>query len=537
MNRTWMDRMLRSAAVAAAVLAAGLLAPGAWAVKSGGTLVMVTTPEPSILTNAFNSATTVAEVGTKISDGLLEFDAEMRPQPSLATSWNVSADGKSITLKLRPGVTWHDGKPFTSADVQFSLLEVIRKFHPRGMGNFGPLQAVDTPDDLTAVLRLSHPYPAMLMALSSMDSPIVAKHLYAGTDMRNNPYNLKPVGTGPWMFKSWDRGSAIVLERNPRYWRKDRPRLDRLIFRFINDPATRAAALDSGEVQVATFGSVAPAEMRRLEKQGVAYIPNGGYQFLAPMVKISFNVKSVPLDDRRVRQAIAYAIDRNFILEKIFYNFGVPAVGPISSAYRSQGFFTDDVLRFDVPDRIAKAEALLEQAGLKKKANGERMAISFDIGPVGDDYRRMGEYVRQALARVGINVTLRNEDMAGYIRRTSQTYDFQMATNPWVGMGDPTLGVGPKFVTSNIRQGVPFSNITRYSSTEMDALWEKVAVEIDPRKRAGIFQEIQRKLVDDSPEVFVFELWQVPIARKEVKEILHGAFTVQGGMYETWLDK
>jgi peptide/nickel transport system substrate-binding protein len=509
----------------------------AWAAKSGGTLVVLTTPEPPTLTNAFNSSTTVAELGTKIFDGLLEYDADGKPQPGLAQSWSVTPDGRQITFKLRPGVKWHDGQPFTSGDVQFSLMEVIKPFHPRGQGNFGPLQSVDTPDDLTVVLHLAHPYPAMIEAFPSLDAPILPKHLYAGTDMRNNPYNIKPVGTGPWMFKEWQRGSAIILERNPHYWHEGRPYLDRLIFRFIKDPATRAAALESGEAHVATFGAIAPSEMRRLEKAKIAYIPPGGYQFIAPMVKLTFNNAAAPFNDRRVRQAVAYAIDRKFIVDKIFYGLGTPAVGPIGSGYKAAGWFFDDVQRFDVPDRLKRAEALLDEAGYKKKSDGTRLEIVHDVGPIGDDYRRMGEYLKQALGRVGIKVTLRTEDIAGFIRRTAQTYDYQMASAAWIGMGDPTLGIGPKFVSSNIRQGVPFSNIARYSDPENDAMWEKVAIETDPRKRADLFHNIQRKLVNDSPEVFVFELQQVPIARMEVKDLLHGAFTLQGGMYETWLDR
>jgi peptide/nickel transport system substrate-binding protein len=416
-------------------------------------------------------------------------------------------------------------------------MEVIKPFHPRGQGNFGPLQSVDAPDERTVVLHLAHPYPAMMKAFLALDAPILPKHLYAGTDLRNNPYNLKPVGTGPWVFKEWQRGSAIILERNPGYFHANRPYLDRLIFRVINDPATRAAALESGEAHVATFGTIAPSEMRRLEKEGIAYIPQGGYQFISPMVKLTFNVLDPPLDDRRVRQAIAYAIERKFIVDKIFYGFGTPAVGPIASGYKSSGWFTDDVTRFDVPDRLKKAETLLDEAGYPKKAGGIRFEMIHDVGPIGDDYRRMGEYLRQALAQVGIKLTLRSEDMAGFIRRSSQTYEFQMTSAAWVGMGDPTLGVGPKFITSNIRKGVPFSNIARYSDKQVDALWEAVAVELDPKRRAEMFFAIQKKIVEDSPEAFVFELQQVPIARMEVKDVLTGAFTIQGGMYETWLDR
>jgi len=502
----------------------------------GNTLVVVTTPEPTVLTNAINSAPSVAELGTKIYDGLLEYDMGMQPQPSLAESWEMSDGGKSIAFRLRRGVTWHDGRPFTSADVAFSLLEVVKKFHPRGPGNLGPLRAVDTPDEHTAVLRLEHPYPPMMKGLSSLEAPIVAKHLYEGTDIRNNPHNNRPIGTGPFRFASWERGASITLEKNPNYWRPGRPYLDRIIFRFINDPATRAAALESGEVDVAFFGTITPAEMRRLGALPHLEIARGGYEALAPVMLMELNTRKPPLDDRRVRQALAYAIDRKFIVDNIWYGFGKPAVGPISSVYAPSGLFTDDVLRFDVPDRIERANALLDAAGYRRGRGGIRFELTQDVGPYGEDYRRMGEYMRQAYARIGVRLNLRSTDQASYVRRVYMEYDFDMTSGWYVGMGDPTLGVQRQFVTSNIRQGIPFNNVARYSDPENDQLWAQAAVEMDPAARARIFHAIQRKLVEDSPLIWIMEMELVALQNRRVKNLITSALGVRGGLYETRLE-
>ncbi|SHJ74921.1 peptide/nickel transport system substrate-binding protein [Roseomonas rosea] len=517
---------------------AGLAHPSAARAQAarGNTLVVVTTPEPTVLTNAINSAPSVAELGTKIYDGLLEYDMQMQPQPSLAESWEVSGDGKSVTFKLRRGVTWHDGKPFTSADVAFSLLEVVKKFHPRGPGNLGPLEAVDTPDEHTAILRLAHPYPPMMKGLSSLESPIVAKHLYEGTDIRNNPANNRPIGTGPFKFTEWNRGASIVLEKNPNYWRPGRPYLDRLIFRFINDPATRAAALESGEVDVAFFGTITPAEMRRLAGLPNIEIAQGGYEALAPVMLLELNTKKKPLDDRRVRQALAYAIDRKFIAENVWYGFGKPAVGPISSVYSGSGLYTDQVLRFDVPDRVARANALLDEAGYKRGAGGIRFELTQDVGPYGDDYRRMGEYMRQAYNRIGVRLNLRTVDQATYVRRVYTDYDFDMTSGWYVGMGDPTLGVQRQFVTSNIRQGIPFNNVAQYSDPENDRLWAQAAVETDAAKRAELFHAIQRKLVEDSPIIWIMEMELVALQNKRVKNLITSGLGVRGGLYETRIE-
>lgn len=517
--------------------AATLLALGSAPAFADGTLTIVTTPEPTVLTNAINSAPTTAEVATKIFDGLLEYDLDMAPRPSLAESWDTSPDGKTVTFHLRHGVQWHDGKPFTAADVQFSLMEVVKKYHPRGPGNLGPVDAIDTPDPFTAVFHLSHPYPPMMKGLSSLEAPIVPKHLYEGTDFRNNPNNNRPVGTGPFRFKAWDRGTAITLERSPTYWRAGKPMLDRIIFRFIGDAATRAAALENGEVDVATFGSITPAEMRRLVTLPTLQIADHGYEALAPVMLLELNTKKKPLDDVRVRQALAYAIDRQFIIDNIWYGFGKPAVGPISSVFKPEGFYTDQVLRFDTPDRLDRAKALLDAAGYKPGADGTRFAITQDVGPYGEDYQRMGEYLRQAFAKIGVKLTLRNEDPAAYVRRVYNNYDFDMTSGWYVGMGDPTLGVQRQYVTSNINPAIAFNNVTRYSNPEIDRLWAAEAVELDPAKRAALFQQIQKITVEDSPIIWIMEMELVALQNKRVHNLITSGLGLRGGLYDTTVGK
>ncbi len=525
-------------AITAVVLAYGLLDHDAHAQTRGGTLVIITHPEPTILTNALTSAATPTEVATKMFDGLLEYDMNLKPIPSLAESWTISDDGKTVTFKLRHGVTWHDGKPFTSADVQFSLLEVVKKYHPRGPGNLGPVTAIETPDAHTAIFRLEHAYPPMMMGLSSAEAPIVPKHIYEGTDFRNNPANNKPVGTGPFKFGNWNRGTAITLERNPNYWREGRPYLDRIIFRFINDAATRAAAMENGEAQVAAFGTIVPAEMRRLSELPNLAIAKGGYEMLAPALMLEVNTKKSPLNDKRVRQALAYAIDRKFVAENIFYGFGKPAVGPISSVYEPAGLFTREGLqKFDTSDRLKKAAALLDEAGYPAKAGGIRFELTHDVGPYGEDYRRLGEYLRQALGRIGVRVTLRNEDWASWIRRIFTDYDYDFTSGWYVGMGDPTLGVQRQYLSSNIKPGIAFSNSTRYSDPDVDRLWAEAAKEPNAKKRSEIFHAIQRELVEDSPIIWLMEMELAALQNQKVKNLITSPLGLRAGLQDTSLEK
>ncbi|KAF1021719.1 MAG: Oligopeptide-binding protein AppA [Paracidovorax wautersii] len=238
--------LTKTHAVAGEPDAATRPANAAQAAVRGGTLIAVVTPEPPTLVSAFSASAPVAIVASKLFDGLMRIGADLELVPELAQSWSVAPDGLSITLKLRRDVKWHDGQPFTSADVRYSMLEIWKKIHPHGKVAYSNVTDVSTPDPYTAIIRLNAPSPVALFALNNTSSPVLPRHLYEGTDLLRNPANVKPVGTGPFRFKEWIRGDRIVLERNPDYWEKGRPYLDGLVFRIIPDAAARSAAFERG---------------------------------------------------------------------------------------------------------------------------------------------------------------------------------------------------------------------------------------------------------------------------------------------------
>ncbi len=236
-----------------------------------------------------------------------------------------------------------------------------------------------------------------------------------------------------------------------------------------------------------------------------------------------------------MRQALAYSIDRQFIVDTIWYGFGRPAVGPISSVFKPDGFFTDDVRKFNVPDRIEQAKALLDEAGYKPNSSGVRFTLTHDIGPYGEDYQRMGEYLRQAFMKVGIRLELRNEEPAAFVRRVYNNYDFDMTSGWYIGMGDPTLGVQRQYLTSNINPAIAFNNVSRYSNPEVDRLWASEAAELDPAKRAALFHQIQKQLVEDSPIIWIMEMDLVALENKRVHDLITSPLGVRGGLYDAWV--
>jgi len=503
----------------AAVLAASLPVPVS-AQKRGGTLVLLVQPEPPNLAPHVSTSAPIGMVTAKVYDGLLEYDFDLKPLPSLARSWTVSPDGMTIAFKLQENVKWHDGKPFTSADVQYSILEVLKKVHPRGASTFKEVTAVETPDASTVVFKLGRPAPYLMMALSGYESPIVPKHLIEGTDVRKNDLLNKPVGTGPFKFVEWQRGQFARLDRNPDYWKRGQPYLDRIVARFITDSATRTAALETGEAHIGGFGAIPYSDVVALAKKTHIEVTRKGYEMSSPIVELGFNTRKPPFNNEKVRQAIAFAVDRKFVIDNIWFGFGRSATGPINSNFAPVKFYTADVKKYDVPDRIAVANKLLDEAGFPRKADGIRFEIVHDVTPYGEEWQRFGEYMRQLFVQLGIRATLRYQDVPTWLKRVYTDYDFQITSNWLQTLADPVIGVHRLYHSASIRPGVVFVNGAGWSSPNTDELMDKAAVEIDPGKRAAYYQELSRLVVQAAPVVWVHELQFPTVYNKKFKDLI-----------------
>ena len=519
--RTSAKTLLLAAAIA--VLACG---PG-FAQKSGGTLVQITQPEPPNLAPYISTSGPIGQVTAKVFDGLLEYGFDLKPKPGLAESFNVSADGKTITFKLHKGVKFHDGKPFTSADVQFTIMDVLKKVHPRGIATFKEVTSVETPDELTAVFKLATPAPYMMMALSGYESPMLPKHVYGVGDIKTHPNANSPVGTGPFKFVEWRRGEFVRLDKNPNYWRDKRPFLDRIVVRFIGDASTRTAALEKGEVQIAGFGAVPYNDVKKLAALPSLEVTTKGYEMVSPIVELVINTKKAPFDNEKVRQAINYAIDRQFVIDNVWFGFGKAAVGPISSNFAPSGLFSAGV-DYMVADRIERANKLLDEAGFPRKADGFRFEMVHDITPYGEEWQRFGESVQQSLAKIGIKASLRYEDVAKWLKRLYTDYDYDMSSNFLYNLPDPVLGVHRGFHSDRIKKGTVFVNGSRWSSPETDALMDKATVEADPAKRSVMYKELVQRVTTASPVIYVLELKFPTIINKSYADIIDTPLGIYG---------
>lgn len=527
--KTWLGGSL----IAAALLTSG----AASAQKSGGTLVFIAQPEPPSLASYLSTSGPIGLVAPKIYEGLLDYDKDLNPVPALAESFEVSDDGKTVTFNLQKGVTWHDGEPFTSADVEFTVMNILRELHPRGPNSFKEVTEIETPDEHTAIFKLANAAPYMIRALSAYESPMVPKHLLEDQDLRNADLANNPVGTGPFKFVEWKKGQYIRLDKNEDYWQEGKPYLDKAVARFIPDASTRTAAMENGEVHYGAFGAIPNIDAVRLKDMDHIDVTTDGYAMINPVSLIEFDTTEPPFDQPVLRQAISMALDRQFLIDNIWFGYGKPATSALSSNFSATDLYAEGLPNYPANADVETANKLLDEAGIEADADGVRATAVFDLIPYGEDWRRAGEYLQQALADIGIKLELRYEDVPTWLKRVYADYDFALNLNYFYQLPDPVLGVHRHYGTDQIRQGTHFVNSSRYSNPELDELLAAGAVEPDAAKRAEIYEGVQSILAEDLPVVNLFEMEFLTVFNTKLKDHDLSAMGSYGSFADAWLDE
>ncbi|HXG53883.1 MAG TPA: ABC transporter substrate-binding protein [Vicinamibacterales bacterium] len=468
------------------------------AAPSATTLVVAVGSDPGALNPAVTTSGSTHPITDQIFNGLVGLDEQLQPIPELAERWTVEDGGRAYRFALRPGVTWHDGVPFTSADVKFTFEQALLKYHSRTRAALeGLLDTVETPDDLTAVFRLKRPYGPLLQRLDVVEASIIPKHQYEGHDLLHGEPARKPVGTGPFRFVSYATADRIVLERNPTYFRQGLPGIDRLVFRILPNAASAVAALESGDVDYTV--SVPGPDIPRLQRTpGIAVVKSaGGSGGSACQDVLIPNLTRRPFSDLRVRRAIAHAIDRDFIVERVYFGQGQPATGPISRLI--PWAYTPDVRQY--PHDPAQARKLLDEAGLKPDATGQRVAITFTHGA---NQQRLGQALREQLKAVGITLNLEMLDFNAAVERVFVKKTFDLGLASFCNGADPEIGVRRVYVSSNIGP-YPFSNGASYRNATIDALFDAAAARVEKDQRRETYVEIQRILAEEVPYFWLID--------------------------------
>lgn len=483
----------------------------------GGRLVVAADSEPANLNPAIVASNGVFFVASKVIEPLAEqsYDGKDGLSPRLALSWEGSDDGRTATFKLREGVTWHDGKPFTSADVAFSALEVWKKLQNLGRVVFKNLESVETPDDHTAIFKFSQPTPFQLIrnALPVVTS-VVPKHIYEGTDIAKNPANQKLVGTGPFKFGEYKPGEYFLLKRNDAYWRQGEPLLDEIVYQVLPDRAAAGNALEAEQIQLAAFSAVPLADLDRISRVPGLKVYSNGYEGLTYQLIVEINHRRKELADIRVRQALAHAIDHDFVVRTIFLGYAKSSTGPVPAYDKT--FYEPDVTKYAFDP--AKAEALLDEAGYMRGADGNRFKLKLLPAPFFNETKQFGDYLRQALAKVGIDAQVISNDTPAHLKAVYTDHDFDITVATPVYRSDPAIST-TILLESGLPAGVPFSNQYGYVNADVDRLIKEAASTVDADKRASLYKTLQKTVADGLPLINVAEFSFITVARDNVQNV------------------
>jgi len=519
------------------IFGAGLLAslPAsaiAAAMKRGGTLIVGLQAEPPTLSTAAASDFVTLCVSGQLYSTLVTVDLDFKPQPCLAKSWTVSDDGLVYTFKLQDKATWSDGTPVTSEDVRYTLLDMKPKADVIADASLSVISKVECPDDKTVVITLKGPDPSFFpwaMSLTNV-SHIFPKHVFQGTVPRENPAAFQPVSCGPFKFSDWQRGSAVTFVKDPGYFFADDVFIDRVVFQVIPDPGARQLALERGDVDYIPYFALSPSAADALSSSSEAKVINA-IRPQSGIIMMLFNLRQKTLANRNVRHAIGYAVDRRKIVDLALNGRARPGVGPIRDD--NTFYFNPDIERYD-PD-VAKANALLDSAGFAKGANGMRFSlrIMYEAAGAGGATQAAAEIMREQLKAIGIDLQLMPTDTATWVSTALQKWDFDLTVGSFPTGPDPKIGFSPRFLTSNIKPQAG-ANSGGYSNPEVDRLLTAADNEPDLAKRADLYKQAQKIIVDDLPVLWLWEVFYPIATRKDLDGLPAGCMQTEPFVKVGW---
>jgi peptide/nickel transport system substrate-binding protein len=462
----------------AAVFTAGLLATGVLAGSAGvavaakDSLVLGTVLEPPHLDPTAGAAAAIDEVVyANIFEGLTRIDRNGEVKPALAESWTVSDDGLVYTFRLHQGVKFHDGTTFDSADVKFSLDRAMAEDSTNAQkGLFAGIASVEAPDPATVVITLTQAAGNFLFNLGWGDAVIVAPE--SAAENKNTP-----VGTGPFKFDRWVKGDRIELSRNAAYW-GGAARLAAATIKIIPDPAAATAALLAGDVD-AFANFPAPEALPQFENDPRFTLVIGSTE---GETILAINNAREPLNDIRVRRALAHAIDRKAVVDGAMFGYGTP-IGSHFAPHHPAYVDLTDRYPFD-PEQ---AKALLAEAG-----HGNGLTLSLKLPP--PSYaRRGGEVIASQLASIGVKTDIQQVEWAQWLEQVFKAKDYDLTI---------VSHTEPMDIGIYARDDYYFN----YQDAGFKALMAKLDATVEESARYGLLAEAQQKLAEDSVNVFLFQL-------------------------------
>jgi peptide/nickel transport system substrate-binding protein len=472
------------AGASALALLVGLAAPDAWSQSKKDSAVLAMTLEPPGLDPTTGAASAIAEITLyNIFETLTKVHSDSRVAGLLAESWAASPDLRTWTFRLRKDAKFHNGEPFAAENVKFSFERAAAKESTnKDKATFANIERIDTPDSHRVVLHLKNGDPDLLFKLGQGTAIIVEPKSVASN-------HTQPTGTGPYRLENWAKGSSVTLARWDGYRAAKTIALRRVTMRFISDPAAQVAALLSGDVDA--FPRVAAARgLKQFEGNKKYQVLIGGSR---AKTIVAINHKRKPLDDVRVRRAIAAAIDRQAVIEGAADGFGVP----IGSFYvpGAPGYIDTTAIN---PFDQARARALLHQAGVALP-----IELTMTLPPT--PYARQGgEIIASMLDKVGIKAKIQNVEWAQWLSATygQKAYDLTVIAHV-----EP-LDFG-NFARPNYYWG--------YESEKFNDLWKRIQATIKPEERNRLMAEAQKLVAEDAVAVYLYQPTWITVADARLK--------------------
>jgi peptide/nickel transport system substrate-binding protein len=495
--------------------------------KPGGTIKIGSFSNIDTLDPHKTTSIVACSIHNNIYNGLLKIVStdgkSVDFKPDLAREWEIQGDRVHV-FRLHKGVTFHNGEPCTAAEIKWNLERVKDKAQsPIHAWKLALLESIETPDPLTLKLHFTKPYPFLRVAFNGSTGRAGTIVSPRAVKEKGKAYGRNPVGTGPFKFVEWKEGDSILLEKNPSYWETDAgggklPYLDRVLIRIIVEPSTLVAALKTSEVDLINYAAPQFVGDLRKDPQLTALSAVGGN-----WVCMHMNLAKEPFSDKALRKAVAFAVDRKEILDKVEFGEGIVAHGPISPP---MGDFYDPAFETGKNGQYfdpAQAQALVKQA----KYDGREVLL---LSPNTGASPRRAEMVQAHLAKVGIKVHIELADFPTFRRRWLQERQWDLVLVQWDADLDPDETIYPE-----LHSGEAW-NAGKWANKDFDRAVEAAREEQDFKKRKKHYEDAVKLIVDDAPAAALLHVNEQKILQKHVK----GFQMIPAGlvnMHRVWLDR
>ena len=481
--------------------------------ESGGSLINAMTGEPSSLISMIAGESASSAISSNIFNSLLKYDKNLELEGDLVESWQISADQKTIRFILKPDLKWADGKPLSSADVLFTWQAVTdEKNASPYASDFQLVKKATTPNARTFEVTYEQAYAPALDSWAGLQ--ILPKHLLQGQDLHTTSFARNPVGSHYYKLDSWAHGENLKLSRNANSVR-GQAKIDQLVSRIIPDNSAQflelmADNIDYMGLDPIKYSRIIPARPELQQKLALYKELGNSYTYMG------FNLKRKPFDDRNVRLAINYAIDKQEIIDGVYLGLGINIASPYKPGTR---WSNPDLQPY--PYDPQKARSLLKQAGfVDSDGDGilerDGKPFSFEIITNQNKEReKSAVLIQRRLKEIGIDVQIRAIEWASFISRFIKTGDFDVVVLGW-GLG---LDPDQYNIWHSSQQAPGQFNFIGYHNPTVDKLLEQGRLELNPDKRQKIYHEFARVLLEDSPIVYLSAGYGLTAIHKRVKGI------------------